>query len=284
LAHNITKDFKDIMKIYCMEKSIRIGLAQLMLPHSVSHGIDKIIKTLEEGASKGVDIICFPESYIPGLRNQDFEVPDPSQAVMEEAVHKISEAAASSGVAAIVGMEWETEIGLHNIAVVISNTGDVMGYQAKNQIPPGEDKIYVPDGKRKMFTVKGATFGIAICHEGWRYPESVRWAAVRGAHIVFHPHYTGSDQEGITITEWGSPSSPYFEKAMITRSIENTIYFASVNYALKFQQSATTLLSPWGECIAYVPYGEEAILVEDIDLSEANGFFAKRYNPELYPD
>ena len=37
------------------------------------------------------------------------------------------------------------------------------------------------------------TFGIAICHEAFRYPETVRWAAVRGAKIVFHPHCTGSE-------------------------------------------------------------------------------------------
>ncbi len=28
-----------------------------------------------------------------------------------------------------------------------------------------------------------------ICHEGWRYPETVRWAARHGAHAVFHPHF-----------------------------------------------------------------------------------------------
>jgi hypothetical protein len=26
-------------------------------------------------------------------------------------------------------------------------------------------------------------FGVAICHEGWRYPETVRWAARRGAQV-----------------------------------------------------------------------------------------------------
>jgi len=263
---------------------IRVGLAQLKLPHSVSQGVDKVVKTLEQGASKNVDIICFPESYIPGLRGQDFDVCKPDQAAMEKALKKICAAAKSYSVAAVVGMEWESTIGLHNVAFVISHTGDVLGYQAKNQIPPGEDEIYVPDGKRKIFTVKGVTFGISICHEGWRYPETVRWAAVRGARIVFHPHYTGSDKEGTTITEWGLPSSPYYEKAMICRSVENTIYFASVNYALQFQYSATSLISPWGECIAYVPYGKEDLLVRDIDLSEATGLFAERYNPALYPE
>lgn len=259
----------------------RIGLAQLRLPHSTSNGVDKVVKTLEQGASKNVDIICFPESYIPGLRGQDFDVPEPDQAAMEKALRKISAAAQSYNVGAVVGMEWETELGLHNVAFVISDTGEVLGYQAKNQIPPGEDKIYVPDGKRRLFTVKGVTFGIAICHEGWRYPETVRWAAVRGAQIVFHPHFTGSNKNGITLTEWGDSN---YEKVMVTRSIENTVYFASVNCALQYQYSATSLISPTGECIAYVPYGKERLLFRKIDVSKASRFFAKRYSPQLYPE
>ena len=30
----------------------------------------------------------------------------------------------------------------------------------------------------QIFEVNGTRFGVAICHEGWRYPETVRWAAV----------------------------------------------------------------------------------------------------------
>ncbi len=264
-----------------MAQPIRIGLAQLKLPHSTSHGVEKIVETLKRGASKNVDIICFPESYIPGLRGQDFEVPKPDQAAMECALDKICTAAASCTVAAVVGMEWETDLGLHNVAFVISDTGEVLGYQAKNQIPPGEDKIYVPDGKRRLFTIKDVTFGISICHEGWRYPETVRWAAVRGAQVVFHPHFTGSDKKGTTLTEWGFSD---YERIMVTRSAENTIYFASVNCALQFQYSATSLISPSGKCISYVPYGEETLLFRKIDASKASGFFAKRYNPQLYPE
>jgi predicted amidohydrolase len=32
------------------------------------------------------------------------------------------------------------------------------------------------------------TFSVVICHEGFRYPETVRWAVRRGAQLVFHPH------------------------------------------------------------------------------------------------
>jgi len=140
----------------------------------------------------------------------------------------------------------------------------------------------VPGNTRRLFDVDGLKFGVAICHEAWRYPETVRWAAMRGASIVFHPQHTGTEREGVCLTQWGATGSPYYEKAMMMRSRENTIYFASVNYALQFQESATTLIAPSGECQAYLPYGQEGVLVEDIDAEQATGLLAARYAPERY--
>jgi predicted amidohydrolase len=200
-----------------------------------------------------------------------------------EALETVRAAAQRNRVAVVIGMEWESVLGVHNVAVVISRDGEAMGYQAKNQIPPEEEPFYLPDGQRRLFEVESVPFGITICHEGWRYPESVRWSAIRGAQVVFHPHATGSDRTGVAIERWGDPNSPYYEKAMIARSVENTIYFASVNCAMRYQESATSLIDPDGECVAHVPYGEEQLLVHDIDLSRATGFCARRYNPAFYP-
>jgi predicted amidohydrolase len=170
------------------------------------------------------------------------------------------------------------------VAYVIDRDGEVVGYQTKNQLDPAEDRFYVPGETRRVFEIDELKFGIAICHEGWRYPETVRWAAVRGAKIVFHPQLTGSDRNGIRLTQWGSAEAPYYEKAMLMRSKENTIYFASVNYAMRFQESATTLINPAGECESFLPYGTEGVLVRDIDLDAATGLLAARYAPERYRD
>lgn len=126
-------------------------------------------------------------------------------------------------------------------------------------------------------------FGITICHERWRYPESVRWPAIRGAKIVFHPQLTGSDRTGPMLTRWGDPDAPYYEKAMMLRAVENEIWFASVNYAFRYPESASSIIAPEGSCIAHQPYGEEGVLVRDIDLTQATGQYAHRYSPENYP-
>jgi hypothetical protein len=71
---------------------------------------------------------------------------------------------------------------------------------------------------------------------------------------------------------------------MMCRGLENTIYFASVNYAFRHQESATCLISPSGECLAYLPYGQEGVLVQAIDQEAATGLLASRYAPERYQE
>jgi apolipoprotein N-acyltransferase len=57
-----------------------------------------------------------------------------------------------------------------------------------------------------------------------------------------------------------------------------------VNYALRFQESATCLIDPAGECQAYLPYGQEGVLVQEIKVEEATGLLATRYAPDRYRD
>jgi predicted amidohydrolase len=226
--------------------------------------------------------VCFPEAYLPGLRGQNFEVPPFDEATQERVLRAVAEWARTYRVATILGTERITPAGRQIAAYVFDARGRVLGCQTKNQIDPSEDRFYVPGDTRQVFEINGVKFGVAICHEGWRYPETVRWAAVRGAKIVFHPQHTGYEREGTVPTQWGAADGPYYEKAMAMRARENTIFFASVNYALRFPESATSLIGPSGECRTYLPYGEEGVLVQEIDVAEATGLLAMRYAPERY--
>lgn len=261
----------------------RIGLAAARNAPTVEERLAIVERFIAQAAEERAAIVCFPETYLPGLRGQDFDVPPLDQRRQTDALETVRAAAAHHGVAVIIGMEWQTELGAHNLAFVIGRDGAVLGHQTKNQLPLEEAPYYVADGQRRLFEIDGVPFGITICHEGWRYPEATRWAATRGAKVVFHPQLTGSDRSGPTLSRWGDPDAPYYEKAMAMRAIENTIYFASVNNAFRFQDSATSLIDPEGACLAHVPYGEEELLVHDLDLTLATGLIARRYNPALYP-
>ena len=81
-------------------------------------------------------------------------------------------------------------------ALVINRDGTIAGFQDKVQLDPSEEGTYSPGSGRRVFQTGPLTFGVAICHEGWRYPETVRWAARHGAHIVFHPHFHEAEPGG----------------------------------------------------------------------------------------
>jgi N-carbamoylputrescine amidase len=259
-----------------------IALASPRIASDLDDGLDRIKRLLADASAQSAEVVCFPEAYLPGLRGQDFEVWPFDRTQQERVLQTVAQWARAYAVATILGMERVTETGRQIAAFVIDAGGQMLGCQTKNQLAPSEDQFYVPGATRQLFEINGVRFGIAICHEGWRYPETVRWAAVRGAKIVFHPHHTGSDRDGVRLTQWGSASAPYYEKAMMMRSMENTIYFASVNYALRFQESATCLIAPSGECQAYLPYGQEGVLVQTIKTEEATGLLAARYAPERH--
>jgi predicted amidohydrolase len=261
-----------------------VALASPRIASTLDEGLDKIKRLLFEASARGAEIVCFPEAYLPGLRGQDFDVLPFGQTQQERVLQAVAQWARAYAVATILGIEGLTEAGRQIAAFVIDAQGQIQGYQTKNQLDPTEDQFYVPGNSRRLFEVNGIKFGVVICHEGWRYPETVRWAAVRGAKIVFHPHHTGSDQKGVRLMQWGAADGPYYEKAMMMRSIENAIYFASVNYALRFQESATSLIAPSGQCQAYLPYGQEGVLVQAIKVEEATGLLATRYAPERYQE
>ncbi|HZE88640.1 MAG TPA: carbon-nitrogen hydrolase family protein [Verrucomicrobiae bacterium] len=259
-----------------------IALASPRVAASLEDGLDRIRRLTADAARQGAEIVCFPEAYLPGLRGQDFEVFPFDQAQQDRALRAVADCAREHEIATVLGMERLTPEGRQIAAWVLDAHGRLLGCQTKNQLDPTEDQFYLPGQGRQIFEIHGVRFGVSICHEGWRYPETVRWAAVRGAKIVFHPQHTGHERAGASLTEWGAAGGPYYEKAMTMRALENTLYFASVNYALRFQESATSLITPSGKCQAYLPYGQEGVLVQSIDLEEATGIVAMRYAPERH--
>lgn len=261
---------------------MKIALATPVFPKSIADGLAKTEKLAKEAAQQGAIIICFPETFIPGYPLADVAVRKLSPQELEDALVRVCSIAKKNNIAIIMPMDWYRGDKFLNVAQVISANGEVLGYQSKNQLDPSEDHTWQPGTERQLFEVNGLKFGVTICHEGFRYPESVRWAAREGASIVFHPHLSGSDVQGVKLIDWGNINSPYYEKAMMMRALENTIYFASVGYTMQYQEAASSLIAPDGKCLAYQEYGVEGVIVADIDPAIATGLLAKRFKAELY--
>jgi len=261
---------------------MKIAVASPSYPSSLEDGIEQVKKLAEQAAEQLAGIICFPESYLPGYPAPEYHPQKYTAAQLQSALNEVAEIAATNAIAIIMPMDWYDDGRFLNVAHVLSAKGEKLGYQSKNQLDPSEDAIWQAGTERKLFEVNGLKFGITICHEGFRYPEATRWAAVRGAQIVFHPHFGASETQGPSPKEWGHKDNPYYEKAQMLRAMENTIYFATSNYASRYPESASAIIAPDGFCIAYQPYRLPGVTVAEIDLESATGLLAKRFNPDLY--
>ena len=256
--------------------SVVVGLASPRIASSLDDGLDRIERLLAEASTQGAEIVCFPEAYLPGLRGQDFDVCPYDHTQQQRVLRAVSQLARMHTIGTILGMERITERGRQIVAVVIDGSGEIQGYQTKNQLDPTEDSSYVPGHTRQLFEINGLKFGVSICHEGWRYPETVRWAARRGAQLVFHPHAHVAEPGSYRPTTFADPANTFHEKAMLCRAAENTCYFASVNCASEGSGTTSAVVRPDGTLQCYQPYGDEGLLVADLDLSAATGLLAAR--------
>jgi predicted amidohydrolase len=254
----------------------RIALANIRFPATPDESVTLAEQAIAQASIDRAGIICFPECFVPGYRGLGKSVPPPDPAFLERGWSAIRAAAAKANLAVILGTERVVDSALFITALVINPDGTVAGFQDKVQLDPSEEGTYSPGSGRRVFHTGPVTFGIAICHEGWRYPETVRWPARRGAHIVFHPHFHVAEPGGYVPTSFADPANTFHEKAVLCRAAENTCYIATVNCASPGSPSTSAVVRPDGTLLSYQPYGKEGLLIADIDITAATGLLAAR--------
>lgn len=258
---------------------IRIALANLRYPDSPQHSIDLATAAIAQAGAAGAAVVCFPECFVPGYRTPARPVPPPDPTFLHRAWELIASAAAAAHIAVVLGTERVVGDAVVASALVIRSDGSIAGFQDKVQIDPSEEGTYTPGDKRRVFEVGSLTVGVVICHEGWRYPETVRWAVRQGAQLVFHPQFHEAAPQSYRPSTFGDPANTFHEKAVLCRAAENTCYFATVNFASEGSPTTSAVAAPDGTLLAWQPYGEEGLLVVAIDPAHATGLLAMRFKP-----
>lgn len=256
--------------------TIRLALANLRFPATPDESVTLAEQAIAKASAGRAGIICFPECFVPGYRGMGKTIPPPDPAFLETAWSKIAKAAAKGKLTVILGTERITNGALLAAALVIYQDGIIAGFQDKVQIDPSEEGLYASGSGRQIFETGPLTFGITICHEGWRYPETVRWAVRHGAQVVFHPHFHEAEPGSYRPSRFADPANSFHEKAMLCRAAENACYFASVNCASAGSPTTSAIVRPDGTLLTYQPYGEEGLLIADIELNAATGLLARR--------
>jgi len=257
--------------------TVRIALANLRVPATPTESVALATSAVVEAGRRGAIVVCFPECFVPGYRWPDAEMPPPDVEFLRGAWEEVAKSARAAHITVVLGTERVTDRGLQITSAVFAPDGSTAGWQDKVQLDPSEESTYPALGAtRHVFRAGPLTFGVVICHEGWRYPETVRWAVRRGAQLVFHPHAHVAEAGSYRPSTFSDPENTFHEKAILCRAAENTCFFASVNCASEGSGTTSAIARPDGTLQCFQPYGKEGLLVADLDLSLATGLLASR--------
>jgi len=238
---------------------LTVASVQMRSSSDIDENTARISGFIEEAASKGVDIVIFPECALTGYTEEAARKVTAAQ--IEDAERKIGRTCRDNSVYAIAGSPYRDGSRLYNSALVISKDGSVIERYHKIQLAEG----WPDQGDHlSVFNVNDIPCSIIICHDE-RYPELVRLPVLAGARVIFYiSHESGVKEE--------SKIEPY--RAQIqARAVENNVFVAQSNAPANPDASGShgqsRIIGPDGNIITEASVYAEEIIYAGLDISKA---------------
>jgi NAD+ synthase (glutamine-hydrolysing) len=243
---------------------LRIALAQINTTVGDLDGNrQRILARLVEAREANADLVLFPELAVTGYPPEDLlfrpEFLRQARASLDEI------AAATTGIAALVGFPW-LDRDLYNACAVCAD-GEVKAIYPKRFLPNygvfDEVRYFQPGRELLLVRAGEALLGPTVCEDIWQPGPPATDLALAGAHVIANisasPFHVGKGQER--------------EEMLITRARDNACWVVLVN-AVGGQDELifdghSLVIDEEGEVVARAPSFEEALIVVDIDAETA---------------
>jgi len=248
---------------------IRIAVAQVPQSSNIERNLAKALNFIDKAAQNGVELLCFPETHIPGYRVGVLEPDAPCDTpALENALEIIRSRCKERSIGVIMGTETPNPDGKpFNSCVVIDENGEILTVHHKSKLTPMDTLGYAqPESGPSLFTFKGITMGLVICFEGYRFPKTIHSLAEQGAQLVFHPQFN----HVMHSMRW---KLPVHESLLVARAAENTLWLITANMCHQNNNCRSMVISPDGLVKEASILAVEILIIADIDPSEATHAF-----------
>src|ERR671910_3814843 len=245
---------------------MRLALAQMnTVVGDLDGNRDRVLARLDEAREAGADLVLFPELVVTGYPPEDLLLRPGFVRAAERSLEQIARAA--RGITALVGTP-HFDRDLYN-ACAVCTAGEVKAVYRKRFLPNygvfDEDRYFAPGNDLFLLEHGDVLIGPTICEDVWQPGPPATELALAGAQLIANlsasPFHVGKDRER--------------EQMLATRARDNVVFVAFVN-AVGGQDELvfdghSVVLDDNGEVLARAPGFEEALLVVDVDPSEAIG-------------
>ncbi len=245
---------------------MRLALAQInAVVGDLDGNRERILSALADARADSAEIVLFPELAVTGYPPEDLLLRPAFVRAAEDSVRAI--AAETKGLTALVGTPW-FDRDLFNACAVCSD-GELRALYRKRFLPNYgvfDEERYFASGRDLILLRHGEVLvGPTICEDVWQPGPPATDLALAGAELLVNlsasPYFVGKAEDR--------------EEMLITRARDNSAYLAFCNLVggqdeLLFD-GHSVVLDDEGEVLARAPGFEEALLVVDLDPSEAIG-------------
>jgi NAD+ synthase (glutamine-hydrolysing) len=245
---------------------MRVALAQLnVVVGDLDGNVERISSAVEDAKRAAADLVVFPELAVTGYPPEDLLLRPGFIRAAREAVDEV--ARSCEGIVALVGGP-AFDRDLANAAFVCAG-GAVQGIYRKQFLPNygvfDEHRYFAPGRELLLLQLGGVLVGPTICEDVWQPGPPATDLALAGATLLVNlsasPYHGGKAEDR--------------EEMLVTRARDNAAYIAFCNLVggqdeLVFD-GHSVVLDDEGEVVARAPGFEEALLVVDLDPTEAMG-------------
>jgi len=227
----------------------------------------KILAGLAEADKEGIEILSFPESFLTGYFDSVEKTRKHSFAADGPEIRDFLQHTADFRATFMVGFSERRGEELFN-SVLVAERGERLGIYSKAF--PCVD-FFTPGREFPVFVKGGVKFGVVICADGG-YIEPTRILALKGAQIVFAPHYNYIKKEGLI---------GHFQKVRsdhTARAVENGVWFlrgnnvcSGLDEGLGYEgvgYGDSYLVDPSGEIVVRSQRHVECLIYARVDLDE----------------
>jgi predicted amidohydrolase len=249
---------------------MRIGHCQFeSAPGDFDGNLDKVVKGLERADREHVEIVCFPECFLTGYEDTEEAVRKSAFAADSPHMMKLLDRTRRFSATCIVGHNEIRGKDLYNTAVVL-HKGHVLGSYSKCS---AYMRFHKQGREFPVFERDGVKFGIVICSDGG-YIEPARILALKGARIIFSPHYNYIQKEYLL---------KHFMEVRgdhMARAVENRVWFVRGNNVRAGRDPAikgydgvgygdSYIVDPNGEILVRSKRHQEDFIFADVDPAVA---------------
>jgi NAD+ synthase (glutamine-hydrolysing) len=245
---------------------MRLALAQLnVVVGDLDGNVERIVAAIADATRSGADLVVLPELAVTGYPPEDLLLRPGFVRAAREAVDEV--ARSCTGTVALVGAP-AFDRDLSNAAFVCAD-GGVKGVYRKHFLPNYgvfDEHRYFASGRELVLLELGDVLvGPTICEDVWQPGPPATDLALAGATLLVNlsasPFHVGKAEDR--------------EEMLVTRARDNASYFAFCNLVggqdeLVFD-GHSVVLDDEGEVVARAPGFEEALLIVDVDPTEAIG-------------